>query len=400
MRDRSDPQRVSKRRPQERGKIARNKSLTRSRKGKNVSKPAERKPIFRPLLKKLPLVVSDMASQYHMTLRSRIRDDSMHNRDSAVCLGEMMPQHSQATTSTLPAFSATEPVVRASSHMPTGYTFVPKGNPYLTRNCRRQTQLSHQTVYAVVNDQKKQVGIRVPWLIYAVVRQNENDTLPVRQKNVRKRDESLENRFREAIKKQFPRISHEVLSAVVRHATAKRKGRVGRTKMIDIEQKARLAVQAYVRHIKTNYEDLLRSGIDREEARNSTSQRTFDILRDWGPTPTRKHIPMKPSMKIGDQLASRKRGAPLETATEAARQGARAKRVKTAVAAANSNTSQKREQTTTENPHKPAKRINLTPLPTPTPFDSATRRAGLNRFRRHRTRSERLLAREANHSRL
>ncbi|KAF2970546.1 hypothetical protein GQX73_g3032 [Xylaria multiplex] len=139
-----------------------------------------------------------MASQHHMTLRRRIRDDSTHNRDSAVCLGDMMPQLSQATAPTMQDFLAIEPVVHASSPMPTGYDFVSKGNPYITRNCRRQTQLAHQVVYAVVNDEKKQIGIRVPWSVHAAVLQDERATRLERQQKVRKYDESLEKRFREA----------------------------------------------------------------------------------------------------------------------------------------------------------------------------------------------------------
>lgn len=111
---------------------------------------------------------------------------------------EMANKTAQATTSTLTAFSTIEPVVRASSPVPPGYKFLPKGNPYLTRNARAQTQLAHQVVYAVVNNDKKQVGIRVPSSIYDAVLQSEKATRQNRRQIVIERDMSLEKRFREA----------------------------------------------------------------------------------------------------------------------------------------------------------------------------------------------------------
>lgn len=97
-------------------------------------------------------------------------------------------------------FPTREPVVRYASPMPKGYSFVRKGNPYITRNCRRQTQESLCTVYAVVDSDKKHIGIRVPTPIYEAVLKSEKLTRPDRQENVRKRDKSIEERFREISK--------------------------------------------------------------------------------------------------------------------------------------------------------------------------------------------------------
>ncbi|KAI0912157.1 hypothetical protein F4823DRAFT_582585 [Ustulina deusta] len=270
--------------------------------------------------KRVPQAIPVTVSQHRMTLRSRTHD-SVHGRDSAVRSNAMTTQRPHASTSALLAFSTTEPVVRATSPMPPGYSFVPKGDPYLTRNCRRHSQQSHQVVYAVVNDEKKQIGIRVPRSIHAAVSKSERATRMDRQQIVRKRDESIEKSLREAILKLFPRLPHEELSMIIRRATAKRRGRVGRTGTIETAEKARLAVQAHIRHTKTNYEGLLKSGTSREGARAMTSQRTFDLLREWGLASKKRQI-AKSHQKIGDKIASLKKRASPNVITKTPKQEA------------------------------------------------------------------------------
>ncbi|KAI1820080.1 hypothetical protein F4861DRAFT_524533 [Xylaria intraflava] len=225
-----------------------------------------------------------------------------------------MPQVPRPSTSAVPVSSTVEPVVRASSPMPRGYRFVPKGNPYMTRHCRQKTQEAHQVVYVVIDARKKQLGIRVPWSVYTAVQQSEAATRAERQKTVRKRDETTDKRFSEAILVRFPRIPPESLPAIISRATAKRKGRVGRTGKINMAEKVRLAVQAHIRHNETDYEKLLKSGTDRQDARALTSQKVIDKLKEWGPIltgngkleTTRKQDQTKPAQKKIDHMNFRK----------------------------------------------------------------------------------------------
>ncbi|KAI0805183.1 hypothetical protein GGR55DRAFT_657406 [Xylaria sp. FL0064] len=239
-------------------------------------------------------------AKHHMTLRGKA-DSSVSNRDT-----KRTTQPPNANTSTLPSFSTIEPVVRDTSRMPPGYSFVPKGNPYVTRNCRRQTQQSHKVVYAVVNDRKKQVGIRVPGAVHADVLQSEKATRSDRRELVRKNDETIEKSLGKAIRKQFPRLPHEELRMIMRRATAKGQGRVGRTQTITMKEKAHLAVQAHIRHTKTNYDDLLKSGTERESARSMISQRVLDVLKEWGFTPTKGRLRKNHEEKKSDKTASLK----------------------------------------------------------------------------------------------
>ncbi|KAI0487201.1 hypothetical protein F4859DRAFT_509774 [Xylaria cf. heliscus] len=246
-----------------------------------------------------------MASRHRMTLRSSAARVSTNGRDSVVvCDSQETTQFPHAAASSLPPLSTVEPVVRASSSMPPGYSLVPKGDPYVTRHCRQRARQAHHIVYAVVDDEKKQVGIGVPMPIYAAVLESANATRNRRQLIVKKRDEDVERRFREAVLARFPRIPDEELRMIVRHATTKGEGRVGRTGRKEMAEKAYLATQAYIRHKKTDYEALLRSGTERGAARILTARDVLRILDGWGPLPARhkaeiarKQVPTKSTQK-------------------------------------------------------------------------------------------------------
>ena len=67
------------------------------------------------------------------------------------------------------------------------------------------------------------------------------------------------------------------------HACRKYSGRVGRSsaaKALD-ENAIRLAVVAHVRHTETNYDELLVSGCDRQEARARVDDQLLAVLRAW-----------------------------------------------------------------------------------------------------------------------
>ncbi|RYC57192.1 hypothetical protein CHU98_g9013 [Xylaria longipes] len=387
-------------------------NLPRSRKGKNTGTASKTKPRTRQLTKQIPQAIPAIVSRHRMTLRSRDTHVSMNNRDS-----DETTQLSHVGASSLPAFSTTEPVVRASSRMPLGYSLVPKGDPYVTRNCRQRTRQAHQVVYAVVDDEKKQVGIRVPLPIYATVLESASATRGRRQLIVRKRDEDLEKRFRGASKYQvqlvtpflvtnsflliptlsrtpkliivvlarFPRIPPGELRMIIRHATKKGKGRVGRTGRKEMAEKAYLAAQAYIRHTKTNYEGLLRSGTNREVARILTARNVFGVLNEWGPVTTswkvetaRKKIPMKYTQKTRDGATPLKSTAKTAEELTRARRANRTKPISDGL--------RRTEKTTIVSPGNAAKGASVTSLAVPASANIAMRRNGSGRQERHKRR--------------
>jgi hypothetical protein len=80
----------------------------------------------------------------------------------------------------------------------------------------------------------------------------------------------------------FPCIPLDELLRIIYHATKKGKRRVGRTETITMAEKARLATQAHIRHTKTDYDDLLKRGIDRKTARKLVWPIVLSISKQWG----------------------------------------------------------------------------------------------------------------------
>ncbi|KAI0105710.1 hypothetical protein GGR51DRAFT_518860 [Nemania sp. FL0031] len=198
------------------------------------------------------------------------------------------PRATPTTTPTIASqrhMESQEIIVSASSPLPPDYKFLPKGNHYMTCTCRRRTLRARQAFYVVVNDEKKRIGIRVPARIYEAARKSEHLTRGSRQRKVIYYDRKLEERFTEAIRDKFPQIPPDELLLIKQHATRKRSGRVGRTQTIEIAERAHLATQAHIRHTKTEYDELLKRGIDRETARVITSQKVYNILKQWTERP-------------------------------------------------------------------------------------------------------------------
>ncbi len=77
-------------------------------------------------------------------------------------------------------------------------------------------------------------------------------------------DERFRDEFAAAIREQFPGCPPVRADAISYHAALRGSGRIGRSaaaRRLDPEA-IRLAVAASVRHIDTDYDDLLMSGID------------------------------------------------------------------------------------------------------------------------------------------
>lgn len=176
-----------------------------------------------------------------------------------------------------------EPVVKISTPLPKGYVFVPKGNVYITGNCRRLTLAAGEKIYAVINQKRQSVGIRVPASVHSQVLEDERDTRADRASIVQKRDATLEKQFRDAIVQQFPQMPASTIPLVVKRAMLKGSRRVGRTGKLDIETKALLAVRAHIRHTHTNYDDMLRKKThSKGKARDEVLGKIDELVKSWG----------------------------------------------------------------------------------------------------------------------
>ena len=82
----------------------------------------------------------------------------------------------------------------------------------------------------------------------------------------------------------FPRCPAGREQVIAEHACRKYSGRVGRSesaKRLD-EEAVRLAVEAHIRHAETEYDKLLRQGLDRRDARHEVRDRVWRVLDRWG----------------------------------------------------------------------------------------------------------------------
>ncbi|KAI1390598.1 uncharacterized protein F4822DRAFT_426446 [Hypoxylon trugodes] len=185
--------------------------------------------------------------------------------------------------------TAEEKVVSIRDPIPRGYMFVPKGNSYITMNCRKQTKEQNSPMYVVLDNKKQQVGIRVPIAVYQKVQQQEKATHASRAQATKRRDDKTVSKLKSAILGLFPQLPAEELPLVVKHATTKHSGRVGRTATKSIAEKASLAVRAHVRHLHTEYDKLLRSGTSRDDARKQVQKDIDAVLLKWGWKPEEEH---------------------------------------------------------------------------------------------------------------
>jgi hypothetical protein len=70
---------------------------------------------------------------------------------------------------------------------------------------------------------------------------------------------------------------------MARHAAARGSGRIGRSAAARAlhPDTVHLAVAASVRHVDTDYDQMLMSGVDRAMARREVRQRVEHVLRAW-----------------------------------------------------------------------------------------------------------------------
>jgi hypothetical protein len=98
-------------------------------------------------------------------------------------------------------------------------------------------------------------------------------------------DVDLQHRFANEITRLFPGCPTPRAEAIASHAAVRGSGRVGRSAAgRNLDEKAiTLAVIASIRHEDTEYDELLMSGVPREEAREQIKDAIDRVLAAWSP---------------------------------------------------------------------------------------------------------------------
>jgi hypothetical protein len=169
--------------------------------------------------------------------------------------------------------------------------FLPSGDAALTRRATKASGLSAVVVrWSTRRNRYERQGILAE---AAAIEQAAQECLSDADVRARRREHEQSRRadqdvnfqvdFAAAIREQFPGCPVDRAEAIALHAAVRGSGRVGRSaagRALDRDA-VRLAVVASVRHVDTDYDALLMSGVDRESARAQVHKRVEDVVNAW-----------------------------------------------------------------------------------------------------------------------
>jgi hypothetical protein len=169
--------------------------------------------------------------------------------------------------------------------------FLPAGDAAMTRRAKKASRLSAVVVrWNKRRNRYERQGILVENDAIDLAAQqclDDAGARAVRRERDQVRRVAIDEKFREqfaaAIRAQFPGCPSMRADTIAVHAALRGSGRVGRSaagRALD-PNAIRLAVTASVRHIDTDYDDLLMGGVDRDDARARVAARIDQVLDGW-----------------------------------------------------------------------------------------------------------------------
>jgi hypothetical protein len=169
--------------------------------------------------------------------------------------------------------------------------FLPRGDTAVTRRATKYSKLRAVVVqWSRTRKRYERQGILAE---PEAIRRAEEESLADADLRARRRVQAATQRdvedqefiaeFASAIRAQYPSCPAGEETQIAQHACRKHSGRVGRSaraKELDPEA-IRLAVIAHLRHMHTNYDELLCRFGDRERARWEVRERVAEVLHQW-----------------------------------------------------------------------------------------------------------------------
>ncbi|HYO02273.1 MAG TPA: DUF2293 domain-containing protein, partial [Mycobacterium sp.] len=161
--------------------------------------------------------------------------------------------------------------------------FLPSGDAALTRRAKKASRLSAVVVrWSSRRNRYERQGILAENDAIEKAAQQcleDADARALRRTHDQVRRAAVDEKFRDdfavAIRDQFPGCPPARAGTISYHAALRGSGRIGRSaaaRALDPDA-IRLAVAASVRHVDTDYDDLLMSGVDRDDARHRVRDR-------------------------------------------------------------------------------------------------------------------------------
>jgi hypothetical protein len=170
-------------------------------------------------------------------------------------------------------------------------TFLPAGDTALTRRAKKRSRLSAVVLnFSRARRRYERQGLLVE---EAALAQAEAECLADEQLRQRRKVRETERRdqlderyvaqFAEFVRALFPVCPLGRERTIAEHACCKYSGRVGRSAAAKElrEDAIRVAVVAHIRHVETNYDELLGLGHDRSEARRLVADQVDRVLQSW-----------------------------------------------------------------------------------------------------------------------
>jgi hypothetical protein len=169
--------------------------------------------------------------------------------------------------------------------------FLPSGNAALTRRARKHSMLSAVVLkWSRARKQYERQGLLVETMALESAEDEclaDKEIRELRRAREAARREELNLRFVDQfaarIKELFPGCPAGRERTVAEHSCLKFSGRVGRSasaKALD-KKAVRLAVTAHLRHLETNYDELLAKGYERGDARSAVEKTLFQVVQKW-----------------------------------------------------------------------------------------------------------------------
>jgi hypothetical protein len=169
--------------------------------------------------------------------------------------------------------------------------YLPAGDAALTRRAKAASRLSAVVVrFSRTRRRYERQGVLIEEDALAAAERHcladEEARARRRERDAARRageDAELGRRFAAEIARLFPGCPSRRAEAIARHAVVRGSGRIGRSaagRAAD-PPAVELAVLASIRHRDTDYDDLLMSGVDRADARESVRDQVLDVLERW-----------------------------------------------------------------------------------------------------------------------
>ncbi|KAJ5684803.1 uncharacterized protein N7477_001148, partial [Penicillium maclennaniae] len=197
-------------------------------------------------------------------------------------------------------------VISFEARAPSGYTFIPAGNPLLTTTCKEKCRKEGLQIHAVsttphanthnLSQHVHRIGFHFPSTVVAAACSelglyltSTGKAVPVHtlgnldhppQTDSEASQLTINTEARDAIKDLFPNIPQSDLFQIIKTAFQKGQQKVGTAPGLPLARRAQLAVVAHIRHLYTDYDRLLKQK-SFHEARAAVEQTTLKKVIQW-----------------------------------------------------------------------------------------------------------------------